>query len=153
MGLYTEKFEDEDLDMSALVEAFMYDDLVHNYSEETVREFCAPGGVGEALFEAGVLKSNRSFVRLGKQSDLHRREVITAIQLARKHHDPLFDKLVKYQMLKKQTRAKIMKKYGSKAAKIALKGQKEYIKSMKGVNVSNIPNSAFISNVTKDANR
>ena len=55
MGVYSENFhEDEDfgIDMGALVEAFVIDDLTHNYGEETIKEFCAPGGVGEALLEA-----------------------------------------------------------------------------------------------------
>ena len=153
MGVYSENFhEDEDfgIDMDALVEAFIIDDLTHNYGEETIKEFCAPGGVGEALLEAKVLSNKRTMVRLSKESDLERRKVITAIQMAHAKHDPLYNKLVKYQLLFKQTRQKIMAKYGSKATRAAIKGQKEYIKAMKSVNLTNSGSGAFL---TKDPNR
>ena len=112
MGVYSENFhEDEDfgIDMGALVEAFVIDDLTHNYGEETIKEFCAPGGVGEALLEAKVLSNKRTMVRLSKETDLERRKVIAAIQ-----------------------------------------GQKEYIKAMKGVNLTNSGSGAFL---TQDPNR
>ena len=147
MGVYSENFhEDEDfgIDMGALVEAFVIDDLTHNYGEETIKEFCAPGGVGEALLEAKVLSNKRTMVRLSKETDLERRKVIAAIQMARAKHDPLYNKLVKY------TRQKIMAKYGSKATRAAIKGQKEYIKAMKGVNLTNSGSGAFL---TQDPNR
>ena len=153
MGVYSENFhEDEDfgIDMGALVEAFVIDDLTHNYGEETIKEFCAPGGVGEALLEAKVLTNKRTMVRLSKKSDLERRKVIAAIQMARAKHDPLYNKLVKYKLLFKQTRQKIMAKYGSKATRAAIKGQKEYIKAMKGVNLTNSGSGAFL---TQDPNR
>lgn len=153
MGVYSENFhEDEDfgIDMGALVEAFIIDDLTHNYGEETIKEFCAPGGVGEALLEAKVLSNKRTMVRLSKESDLERRKVITAIHLAHVKHDPLYNKLIKYKLLFKQTRQKIMAKYGSKATRIAIKGQKEYIKTMKGVNLTNSGSGAFL---TQDPNR
>lgn len=152
MGIYSEADRNEDfgVDMNALVEAFLIDDLTHNYGEETIKEFCAPGGVGDALLEAKVLSNKRTMVRLSKESDLKRREVITAIQMARAKHDPLYNKLVKYKMLSKQTRQKIMAKYGSRASRAAVKGQKEYIKTMKNVNLSNSGSGAFI---TQDPNR
>ena len=153
MGVYSENLhEDEDfgIDMAALVEAFVIDDLTHNYGEETIKEFCAPGGVGEALLEAKVLSNKRTMVRLSKETDLERRKVIAAIQMARAKHDPLYNKLVKYKLLFKQTRQKIMAKYGSKATRAAIKGQKEYIKAMKGVNLTNSGSGAFL---TQDPNR
>ena len=151
MGMYeADRNEDLGIDMDSLVEAFLIDDLTHNYGEETIKEFCAPGGVGDALLEAKVLSNKRTMVRLSKESDLKRREVITAIHLARAKHDPLYNKLVKYKMLSKQTRQKIMAKYGSKASRVAVKGQKEYIKAMKNVNLTNTGSGAFI---TQDPNR
>ena len=113
MGMYSDNTinnEDLGLDMNDLVEAFLIDDLTHNYGEEAIKEFCAPGGVGEALVEAKVLSNKRTLVRLSKDSDLKRREVVTANRMARAKHDPLFNKLVKYQLLRKQTRQKIMAK-------------------------------------------
>ena len=53
-------------------------------------------------------------------------------------------------LLFKQTRQKIMAKYGSKATRAAIKGQKEYIKAMKSVNLTNSGSGAFL---TKDPNR
>lgn len=153
MGTYSENFneaEDFGLDMGALVEAFLIDDLTHNYSEATIQEFCAPGGVGDALLEAKVLSNKRTMVRLSKETDLNRRKIIAAIQMAKAKHDPLYTKLLKYQVLRKQARAKIVAKYGSKAARAAIKGQKEYIKTMKNVNLSNSGSGAFL---TQDPNR
>lgn len=154
MGIYSENntYVDEDfgIDMDALVEAFLIDDLTHNYGEETIQEFCAPGGVGEALLEAKVLSNKRSMVRLSKDTDAKRRTVITAIMMAKAKGDPNYHKLVKYKVLFKQARAKILAKFGSKAAKAANIAQKAYIKKMRGVNLSNSGNGAFI---TEDPNR
>ena len=152
MGIYSDNIRDEDfgIDMDALVEAFIIDDLTHNYGEDTIKEFCAAGGVGEALLEAKVLSNKRTLMRLSKESDLERRKVIAAIQMARAKNDPLFAKLVKHKLLFKQDRQKIVSKYGSKASRAAIAGQKEYIKRMKNVNLTNSGSGAFI---TKDPNR
>ena len=85
-----------------------------------------------------------------KESDLERRKVIAAIQMARAKGDPLFAKLVKHKLLFKQDRQKIVAKYGSRASKAAIVGQKEYIKRMKNVNLTNSGSGAFI---TQDPNR
>ena len=152
MGLYSEEYNDDlfGLDRNMVVEAFLIDDLTHNYSEAAIKEFCAEGGIGEALVEAKVLSSKRTLVRLSKESDLERRKVASAIMMAKSKNDPLYNKLIKYNMLRKQTRAKIVSKYGTKATKVAVQGQKEYIKTMKNVNLSNSGNGAFI---TSDPNR
>ena len=152
MGMYSDNIRDEDfgIDMDALVEAFIIDALTHNYGEDTIKEFCAAGGVGEALLEAKVLSNKRTLMRLSKESDLERRKVIAAIQMARAKNDPLFAKLVKHKLLFKQDRQKIVAKYGSKASRAAIAGQKEYIKRMKNVNLTNSGSGAFI---THDPNR
>ena len=152
MGVYSDNIRDEDfgIDMDALVEAFIIDDLTHNYGEDTIKEFCAAGGVGEALLEAKVLSNKRTLMRLSKESDLARRKVIAAIQMARAKNDPLFAKLVKHKLLFKQARQKIVAEYGSKASRAAIAGQKEYIKRMKNVNLTNSGSGAFI---THDPNR
>ena len=143
MGLYSNNEEDYGLDMNALVEAFLVDDLTHNYGEDAIHEFCAPGGIADALLEAKVLSNKRTAVRLDKTSDQKRRMVIAAIQMARAKKDPLYTKLVKYQLLRKQTRQKIVDKYGAKASKAAIKGQKQYVKAMRGVNISNNVNASI----------
>ena len=149
MGIYSENNYNEEfgIDMDALVEAFLVDDLTHHYSENTVRAFCAPNGVGESLLEAKVLSNKRTMVRLSKATDLNRRKTIAAIMMARAKKDPLYNKLVKYQLLRKQTRAKIVEKYGNRAARAAMVAQKQYMKNMRGVNLTN---TSFI---TDDPNR
>ena len=154
MGVYSNSRYDydedlADIDMSSLQEAFLIDDLTHNYSEEDIKNFCESGAV-DALLEVGVLKNKRTIVRLNKSSDLHRREVISAIQIAKQKNDPLVDKLLKYKALFKQAKAKITEKYGHQAARVAVKGQKEYIHTMKHVNLSNSKNGSMLTN---DPNR
>ena len=151
MGIYSNSAEDYEVDMNALIEAFLIDDLTHNYGEDTIQEFCAPGGVGEALVEAKVLSTQKTVNRISKKDDYTRRVVITCINMARQHKDPLYAKLVKYQLLRKQARKKIVEKYGSRAKKVALKAQREYIKAMKGVNLSN--NISQAGSITHDNNR
>lgn len=154
MGLYSNN-EDEyfGLDENALIEAFLIDDLTHNYGEDAIHEFCAPGGIADALLEAKVLSNNRTAIRLNKAADAKRRMVIAAIMMAKTKKDPLYAKLVKYQLLRKQTRQKIVDKYGTKASKAAIKGQKAYVKAMRGVNISNNINSSISDAITKDKNR
>lgn len=154
MGLYSNN-EDEyfGLDENALIEAFLIDDLTHNYGEDAIHEFCSPGGIADALLEAKVLSNNRTAIRLNKAADAKRRMVIAAIMMAKTKKDPLYAKLVKYQLLRKQTRQKIVDKYGTKASKAAIKGQKAYVKAMRGVNISNNVNSSISDAITKDKNR
>ena len=131
MGIYASSNE-IDLDMNNLVEAFLIDELTHNYNAETIKEFCAPGGVGDALVEAKVL-GKRTLVRLSKKDDLDRRTTIAAFQMAKEKNDPLWNKLVQIQAKKKELTAQIKKKYSAKSHKAAVVGQKEYIKTMRKV--------------------
>ncbi len=142
--------DDDEEDMDEVVEAFLIDDITHHWTDAQIKEFCAPGGAGEALCEAKVLSTKRTMVRLSKESDFERRKAIIAIQMARARRDPLYEKLVKYQTLRKQTREKILQKYGNQAARKALRGQKEYQKTMRNVNLANSGSAAFI---TADPNR
>ena len=133
MVIYSEANRMEyDIDMDKLVEAFLIDDLTHNYGEDTIKEFCAPDGCGEALVEAKVL-GKRTIVRLSKTDDLDSRSTIAAMQMAREKNDPLWTQLVKIQAKRKELIAKIKDKYHSKAQKAAVVGQKEYIKTMRKV--------------------
>lgn len=132
MGIYSESNQDYGLDMDKLVESYLVDDLTYNYGPETIKEFCAPGGVGEALVEAKVL-GKRTLVRLSKKDDLDRRQTIAAFQMARENNDPLWNKLVKVQAQRKDIIAKIKQKYAMKSQRAAVAGQKEYIKTMRKV--------------------
>lgn len=133
MGIFLEADRNEfDLDMDTLIESYIVDDLIHNYDADTIKEFCAPGGVGEALVEAKVL-GKRTLVRLSKKDDLDRRQTIAAFQMAREKNDPLWNKLVQYQAKRKEIIAQIKNKYASKSQRAAIQGQKEYIKTMRKV--------------------
>ena len=52
MGIYSEECNvdsESGIDMDALIEAYLIDDLTHNFGEKAIQNFCAPGGTGEAL--------------------------------------------------------------------------------------------------------
>lgn len=122
----------QEADMDLLAEAFLVDEVNHKWSDAQVAEFCAPGGAGEALVEAKVL-NKKTLVRLSKKDDLDRRTTMAAMELAKQKNDPLFQKLVVIYAKKDELKSKIIAKYGSRAQKVALAGQKAYIKKMKSV--------------------
>ena len=133
MGIYSDSNNtDYGLNMRNYVECLLVDDLTHHYGIDTIREFCAPNGVGDALVEAKVL-GKRTFVRLSKMDDLDRRSTMAALQLAREANDPLWKKLTIVQAKRKELIAKIKQKYSSKSHRVAMVGQKEYIKTMRKV--------------------
>lgn len=137
MGLFSNEYLNEsvnfsEVNMDTLVEAYLVDEANHKWSDEQIAEFCAPGGIGEALVEAKVL-SKKTLVRLSKKDDLDRRRTMAAMELAKQANDPLFNKLVQIYAKKDELKSAILAKYGNKAEKVALAGQKEYIKKMKKV--------------------
>ena len=109
-----------------ILEAFFVDDILKMSSEE-IHEFCK-SEEANILVEKAVL-NKKALMRLDKQSDQVRRTKLIACQLAKNADDQLWHKLVKYQKLRKETINKIMDKYGTKAAKIAVVAQKNYIKT------------------------
>jgi hypothetical protein len=120
----------ENVDMTALVEKFLYDDISRG-SDEQIKEFCA-SPEAQALLEKGVFKKP-TLMRLGKADDLKRREKLTAFELAKQNNDPLWKKLKDNRKKEKSLIAKIMAKYGNKANKISKIAQKDYIKAAKSV--------------------
>lgn len=110
----------------ALIEAYLIDDLLRQPSE-VVREFCE-SAEAQILQEKQVLKKP-SLMRLSKADDQRRRVKLTAYQLAKDNNDPEWTKLKKLTEKRKQSIAKIMKKYGTKAEKISKVSQKKYIKT------------------------
>lgn len=132
-SMISEEFSEEF--MGTLVEQFLIDDIVHNWSRQQVSEFCEPGGVGEALVEAKVL-GKRTLVRLSKADDLDRRTTLAAMAMAKEKKDPLFDKLALNRVKEKELLSKIKAKYGTRSLKAAKEGQKAYIKTMKKVPMS-----------------
>lgn len=126
----SEELQDPDAYMEALII-----DHVSRLPEDMIQEFCAEGGVGEALVEAGKL-SKRTIVKLNKQADLNRRQMMAAIQLANEKGDPLAKKLTENRIKEKQLLDAISSKYGAAALRVAKKGQQEFLhggKEKKGI--------------------
>ena len=133
MGIYSDANDAEyGLNMGNLIECFLVDDLTHHYSNDTIKGFCAPNGVGDALVEAKVL-GKRTLVRLSKMDDLDRRSTMAAFQLAREANDTLWKKLTIVQAKRKELIAKIKQKYATKSQRAAIQGQKQYIKTIRKV--------------------
>ena len=115
---------------NALMELYLVDDVLRGTSEE-IKEFCE-STEAQVLVEKQVLNTS-TLHRLSKADDLKRRTKIAAYMLAKANNDPNFTKLVKYQKLKKQYSNAILKRYASKAARIAKLNQKEYIKNARSM--------------------
>lgn len=125
-----EELKDPDAYMESLIV-----DYVSRLPEEMIHEFCEEGGVGEALAEAGKM-SKKTIVKLNKQADLNRRQMMAAIQLAHEKGDILAKKLTENRIKEKQLLDAIDSKYGAQALRIAKKGQHEFLhggKERKGI--------------------
>ena len=124
-NIINEEFRDPTL----LEQVFIADEVAH-LPEDKIHEFCQPGGVGEQLVKEAKL-SKKTLVRLNKQDDLTRRTKIGALLLAKEKGDPLYDKLVKNRMQKRDIVDKIMRKYGNKGKQVAKQAQAEYLHGKK----------------------
>lgn len=102
-------------------------DYVMRLDQEKINEFCAPGGPGEQLVEAGTFRKN-TLVRLSKNDDVSRRTTMAAFNLAKSNNDPLWAALAKNRVKERELINNILKKYGNRAEKLAIVGQKEFIK-------------------------
>lgn len=122
-------FKDYDAITSQLIEM-----EVSQLPYEKIEEFCAPGGVGETLVAEGKL-SKKTIVRLSKKDDLTKRKKIFALNLARENNDHLWEKLALNRVKERDLISQIMTKYGNKSTKLAIKSQKDYLKS------ANMPSS------------
>lgn len=111
-----------------LQEAYIYDELSH-LPDNVLEEFLNSDEC-QAMYEAGMV-SRRTLVRLSKNDDLSRRTTMAALEMARKAKDSEYSKAVKYRKLYKDSIAKIIKKYRSKAEKQARVSQKSFIKNDK----------------------
>lgn len=107
-----------------ILEMFFVDDLLRQSSDQ-IREFCE-SEEAKILQEKAVLKKP-TMMRLSKEDDAKRRVKLMAYQLAKEANDPEWTKLKKYTALRKESIAKIMKKYGAKAERMAKIAQKNYI--------------------------
>ena len=115
---------------NSIMELYLVDDILRGTSQQ-IHDFCE-SAEAQILMEKQVL-NKPTLHRLSKSDDLRRRIKLTAYQLAKEAKDPLWDKLVKFQRLKKEYAGKILTKYGKKAERIAKLAQKEYIKKSRSV--------------------
>ena len=122
----SENFEDAALDQ--VIESFVIDEVC-KMDDEDIKSWCE-SDEAKALVESNVLKKGTA-MRLSKADDFKRREKIAAYALARQSGDPLYKKLILYRQKWRQTSDKILAKYGSKATRLAKKGQNTYLHDYK----------------------
>ena len=121
---------EEAANSNSLLELYLVDDILKGTSEE-IKNFCE-SEEAQILIEKQVL-NKPTLHRLSKEDDLKRRVKLTSYQLAKDSNDPNWNKLVKYQKLRKQYAQNILNKYGNKAERIAKIAQKNYIKTARSV--------------------
>ena len=151
MNDYVPSVEESFKDPNAVMEMFILDE-VSSLPDEKIQEFCKPGGVGEALVEAGKFKRN-TLVRLSKKDDLSRRETMVAMQMAKEKNDPLWRKFVKKTSERNELKAAIIKKYSTKAGRVAKQAQAEFLHGgakKKGVLPANFRKSGGDDRLSKD---
>ena len=102
--------EEEDEDLEDLEEAVL-----------TVSEEAALTAFVEATMEleAGLLSEQQTIVRLNRQAKVASYTTRTALILAKRANDTLYAKYAKFNKMRLDLRALIVKKYGTKAAAIA----------------------------------
>lgn len=125
-GMITESVENAFDDPNAIISQLIEMEI-SQLPQEKIDEFCAPGGVGEALVEAGKLRK-KTLVRLSKKDDLSRRRKVIALNLAKENKDPLWDKLALNRVKERELLSKIVAKYGHKSERLAIKAQKDFLK-------------------------
>ena len=107
------------------LEMMIVDDVLRG-DEKSIKEFCE-SEAAKVLQEKQVLRKP-TMMRLSKEDDQHRRVKLAVYALAKAAKDPDYKKLKMYIKGKKVMTAKLMKRYGTKAQKIANVAQKNYIK-------------------------
>ena len=134
MGVYSSngvnKFESieeaaEGMDLAPLEEAYIYDELSH-LTDENKKAFLQSEEC--KAMEEKALIGRKTLVRLDKNDDLTRRTKMAAFEMAKQKGDVLWDKLALNRVKERDLISKIMKKYGSKAQRIARVGQREHLK-------------------------
>ena len=121
-------FEQELQGASELREAYIYDEL-SRLPDDKRKEFWESEQC-QSMLEAGLI-GRKTLVRLSKSDDMERRITMAAMQLAKDHNDPLWDKLAVNRVRERDLLSKITTKYGAKAQRVAKMGQKEYLKHNK----------------------
>lgn len=127
----TESIEESFQNPNAVLEMVIVDE-VSQLPAEKIREFCAPGGVGETLVQEGKLRKN-TLVKLNKKDDLSRRKTMMAMQVAKEKDDNLWKLLKKNRIKEKELLSKILKKYGNQGERLARKAQQQWLHGPKPV--------------------
>ena len=109
----------------AMLEMMIVDDVLRG-DEKSIKEFCE-SAEAKVLQERQVLRKP-ALMRLSKAADKTRRLKLAVYALAAQTKDPDFKKLKMFIKGKKAMTAKLMKKYGNKAQRVADIAQKNYIK-------------------------
>lgn len=122
-----ERIEEDYTDATASVVEMMIVSEVANMNDDERKAWCESEEV-QALVEANVLRKP-TLIRLSKADDERRRTKLAAYALAKAANDPLYEKMKKAYVLKKQLSAKIVQKYGNKAMRVARAAQKDFIKN------------------------
>ena len=108
-----------------MLEMMIVDDVLRG-DQKSIQEFCQSEAC-KILQEKQVLRKP-TMMRLNKEDDKNRRIKLAVYALAKAAKDPDYKKLKMYIKGKKAMTAKLMKKYGNKAARVADIAQKNYIK-------------------------
>lgn len=130
MGIFSpqnESFimEQELKNPNELLESMIYDE-VSRLPDERRKEF-VNSEEAQAMMESGLI-SRKTLVRLSKKDDLERRIGMAAIQMAKENNDMLYDQLIRNRIKERELLDKINTKYASKASRVAMIGQKEFLK-------------------------
>ena len=118
----------QNVDLKPYVELMAYDDIRRCDSEQ-IHEFCA-SEAASVLLEKQVL-NKPTLMRLSKSDDLKRRTTICVYNLAKEADDPSWKKMMFHREKFREEKAKLIKKYGNRAKKIAMGSQKEDVKVAK----------------------
>lgn len=130
-----EDFVFDETSEEELQEMFAYDELNQMLNTDELREEFFNSEYPKALEEAGIV-SKKTLVRLSKKDDLHRRKKMVVFQMAKDNNDPLYNQLVKLRKKEKGIIGKLYMKYSGRADKVALKGQKNYLKNNRLVSLN-----------------
>ena len=133
MGFFVENKEigiedmiDESFDMDAFNETCVFMELASLPYEE--RKAIVESEEA-AVMEAKGMIGRKTLIRLNKNDDVSRRTSAAAYQMAKDANDPLWGKLMFHMNKKNEFKDKILKKYNSKAIRVAKKSQKDYLKA------------------------
>lgn len=111
------------------------DDILRG-SDDQRKEFCE-SAAAQVLMEKAVL-NKKMLIRLDKKSDAARRTKLAVYAIAKAAKAPEYAKLVKFTKARKACIAKLVKKYGTKAQKVANLSQKNYIKLSQSASTSTV---------------